>query len=343
MLQMIITVAIIAIVSTFGFLGIVNARARMRVQNSARMFAAYAEKVRADSIRRHAAVGNEASIQSNSEGGNTFTVRMDFDGSGNLQTRTFTLDQDVTFNNSPKTATFDWRGRITDSVVFQVFNSSVNFGLPVDISGSGDVTIGDQIFGDQAIPDIALADVSPDIATDPTPNPTPSPTASPIPDPTPTPVPTATPPGNGNGNGTPPDNSPHNSPTPTPTPLPSATPTPSINPSPSPSPSPLPPICSSALSASSVVLSQSISSQRTKTVQFSLTNASGSHSINVAAAGSGSPLTLSVSPTTMTGDGTATVTIGAKSGAGNRGSFTVNISASPTCGTTRQVSVTVNN
>jgi Tfp pilus assembly protein FimT len=343
MLQMIITVAIIAIVSTFGFLGIVNARARMRVQNSARMFAAYAEKVRADSIRRHAAVGNEASIQSNSEGGNTFTVRMDFDGSGNLQTRTFTLDQDVTFNNSPKTATFDWRGRITDSVVFQVFNSSVNFGLPVDISGSGDVTIGDQIFGDQAIPDVALAGVSPDIATDPTPYPTatPDPTPTPNPDPTPTPVPTATPPGNGNGNGngTPPDNSPHNSPTPTP--LPSATPTPSINPSPTPSPSPIPPICSSAIDRESLTLSQSLVS--TGAVRFTLTNATGTHTISATTAGNGNPLTLTVVPTSFVGNGTAVITVGAKSGAGNRGSFTVNISASPTCGTTRQVSVTVNN
>ena len=50
-MQMVITIAIIAIVSTFGVLGIKTARAEFRVQSSARLFASYIEKARADSVR----------------------------------------------------------------------------------------------------------------------------------------------------------------------------------------------------------------------------------------------------------------------------------------------------
>ena len=50
--QMIVTLAIIAIVSTVGVLGIKNARAEFRLQNNARLFATYIEKARLDAIRR---------------------------------------------------------------------------------------------------------------------------------------------------------------------------------------------------------------------------------------------------------------------------------------------------
>ncbi|HJU92264.1 MAG TPA: hypothetical protein VJ656_04935, partial [Pyrinomonadaceae bacterium] len=54
-LQTVVTIAIISIVSVFGVLGIRTARAEFRLQNSARLFASYVEKARADAIRRHAA------------------------------------------------------------------------------------------------------------------------------------------------------------------------------------------------------------------------------------------------------------------------------------------------
>ena len=52
MMQMVITISIIAIVSTVGVLGINTARAEFRLQSSARLFSTYVEKARADSIRR---------------------------------------------------------------------------------------------------------------------------------------------------------------------------------------------------------------------------------------------------------------------------------------------------
>src|ERR1043165_6515907 len=61
--QMVITLAIIAVVTTFGVLGIKSARAEYRQQTAARLFASYVEKARQDAIRRHAASGAESSIE----------------------------------------------------------------------------------------------------------------------------------------------------------------------------------------------------------------------------------------------------------------------------------------
>ena len=110
-LQMIVTIAIIAIVTTFGVLGITTARAEFRLQNSARLFASYVEKARADSVRRHASPGSEAYVETFGPGSTTYAVTMDF-GSGTVETRSFPLETGLSFETIAKRVTFDWRGRI---------------------------------------------------------------------------------------------------------------------------------------------------------------------------------------------------------------------------------------
>jgi hypothetical protein len=92
-----------------------------------------------------------------------------------------------------------------------------------------------------------------------------------------------------------------------------------------------------------LILSQTITAQRTGTVTYTIANGTGARSISAVIAGGGNNLTLSVSPTTINGSGSAVVTIKAKTGAGNRGTFLVKISSSPGCGNVQQVAVTVNN
>src|ERR1044071_9966656 len=76
--QMVITIAIIAIVSAAGVLGIKNARAEFKLQNAARVFATYVEKARADAIRRHGASGQESSIETFGPGSSNYAITMDF-------------------------------------------------------------------------------------------------------------------------------------------------------------------------------------------------------------------------------------------------------------------------
>jgi hypothetical protein len=345
-MQMVITLTIISIVSTVGVLGVKSSREHFKMQNSARLFASYCEKARADSVRRHAASGQEAAVEMFGIGTNTYNVTMDF-GSGTVETRTFQLDPGITFYTAAAKVTFDWRGRLaTEAVVFQVRSDYLQDQIPVDVSGSGDVTIWSQFFPDQSIPDVTVATVADDI-NHPTPYPSASasPTVSPSPDATPTPTPTATATptptpsnngngggnngnggsgnGNGNGNSTP-------TPTATPTPTPTATPTPI-------------PQCVMTLTPSSISVSQSVDALKTATTTIALTNATGIRTLSASQEGNGNSMVFGLSLTRLEGSGLSILSVTSKNGAGNRGVFIVDVTASPACGSGAHLTVSVNN
>ena len=345
-MQMVITLTIISIVSTVGVLGVKSSREHFKMQNSARLFASYCEKARADSVRRHAASGQEAAVEMFGIGTNTYNVTMDF-GSGTVETRTFQLDPGITFYTAAAKVTFDWRGRLaTEAVVFQVRSDYLQDQIPVDVSGSGDVTIWSQFFPDQSIPDVTVATVADDV-NHPTPYPSASasPTVSPSPDATPTPTPTATATptptpsnngngggnngnggsgnGNGNGNSTP-------TPTATPTPTPIATPTPI-------------PQCVMTLTPSSISVSQSVDALKTATTTIALTNATGIRTLSASQEGNGNSMVFGLSLTRLEGSGLSILSVTSKNGAGNRGVFIVDVTASPACGSGAHLTVSVNN
>ena len=344
-MQMVITVAIIAVVSVFGVLGITNARAEFRLQNSARLFASYVEKARTDAIRRHAPAGQESSVETFGPGTSNYAVTMDF-GSGALETRTFALEPGLSFSTAAKKVSFDWRGRIEEAWVFQVFSSYLQRGLPVDVSGSGDITVGEQHFPDQLIPPVEVTQVTGDVEADPTPTATPVVEATPPVDggggtdpvdPTPTPTPSPT--GNGNGNGADGNNGSGNDGT-TPTPSPQPTPSPSPNASPSPTPIPQ---CVSTISPSTLSLSQSDTTNQTGSATFTMTNATGVRTISATQLGNGNSLVLDLSLLRIDGSGSSVVSVTTKKGGGNRGVFVVEISGSPACGSAAQLTVSVSN
>ena len=344
-MQMIVTISIIAVVSVFGVLGITNARAEFRLQNSARLFATYVEKARVDAIRRHAPAGQESAIETFGPGTSNYTVTMDF-GNGFLETRTFQLETGLAFSTAAMRLTFDWRGRIAQAWVFQIFSSYLQRSMPVDVSGSGDITVGEQHFPDQLIPPVEVAQVTGDIDPDPDPSPSLSPTEEPTPpieetpvgdevDPTPTPTATPTPHGNGNGsdngnNGG--SNNGNGNPTPTPTPAP--TPTPGSTPIPQ---------CISTISPSTLSLSQSDLTKKSGTATFTMTNATGVRTIGATLAGNGNSLNMEVGLQRIDGSGSSVITISTKNGAGNRGVFIVEVAGSPSCGSAAQLTVSVSN
>jgi hypothetical protein len=344
-MQMVITVAIISIVSTVGVLGIKTARAEFKVRNSARVFASYLEKARADSVRRHADSTSEAWVQSTDAGSNTYSVTMDF-GDGTLTTRTFQLESGTSFNTIAKKVSFNWRGRIDSFWVFQIKSDYTGNSIPVDVSGSGDITVDEQHFPDESIPAVTLAAVTDDVDhSTPTPTPTssPSPTATPTPQdgaspsPTATPTPTATPSGNnGNGNGSGSSGSNNGNGNG------NATPTPTATPVASPSATPIPQ-CVAVMSPSSITLSQSIDALKTGTAVFTMTNATGVRTISAAQAGNGNSMVLGLSLVRIDGSGSSILTVTSKNGAGNRGVFQVNVTTSPACGSGAQLTVSVSN
>jgi hypothetical protein len=342
--QMMITLAVVAVVSTFGVLGIRTARAEFRLQSSARLFATYIEKARGDAIRRHAPTDEESSIETFAAGTTAYAVTMDF-GSGSLETRTFDLESGLSFGTAAKKVLFDWRGRIAEAWVFQIHSDYLGYSLPVDVSGSGDITVGEQHFPDQSIPDVEIGAVTGDVDSDPVP--TPSPAASPDPDatpvdtptPSPSPSPTANGNGNGNGNGGNNGNNGNGNASPTPTPTPAATP----SPDPSPTATPAIPPCVSSISPGTLSLSQSDVTKHTGTATFTMVNATGVRIISASLAGNGNSLVIGLSQQRITGSGSSVISITTKNGAGNRGVFIVQVSGDPACGSTQQLTVSVSN
>jgi hypothetical protein len=227
-------------------MGITSARQRIRLTNSSRLLASYAEKARVDSVRRHPTDPNlMAGIEVLNK--TTYRVKMDFDGDGTVETKDFTLDDGVIFATDPIALVFDWRGRLVD---LETTDIKVSIALQwgddeddqriVDITRSGDVTLDSDVYLDD-VPNVNTTtnlnpiDGGSTLGANNTPNPSPTPTPTPNDDNSPSPTPT--PDGTGDPTPTP---SPGGDPTPSPDPDPDPTPTGSPSPSPLPSPSATP-------------------------------------------------------------------------------------------------------
>jgi|SRR5215213_354065 len=143
MVELVIVLAIAGIISTIALLQIRSSRAALRVQNSVRQLASYMEKARVDAVRRH---GTSIVSFTNTR---TYSVNMDFNNSGTASTRTFTFQDDVRLASSElPNVTFNWRGRTLTSgsscVTTFAVSDTMDHGLSVDVSGSGDVTVENQ-------------------------------------------------------------------------------------------------------------------------------------------------------------------------------------------------------
>src|SRR2546423_314540 len=103
MLELLVVVALITIVSSMALVSFQKSNKNLRVAGATRTLSAYLEKARLDSLRRHGG----ASI--NIDSATSYTVNMDFDGSGATTSRTITLpaDTSLSYTLPPATVTTD--------------------------------------------------------------------------------------------------------------------------------------------------------------------------------------------------------------------------------------------
>ncbi|HEY2964401.1 MAG TPA: prepilin-type N-terminal cleavage/methylation domain-containing protein [Pyrinomonadaceae bacterium] len=306
--ELLLTMTVLTIVTTFGFIGITKARATVRLSGAAREYASYIEKARIFSIRSHADTAAERATVAINANKNSYDVTMDLDGDGGMDTRTINLPSGVSFETIESIA-FDWRGR-TWSTVSGVTtpNAQVSIRLQnsddsisVDVTGSGDVTIDSQVF-DDSVPNVSLH--VGDLASGATPVPTPASSSTPAPGASPSPIdgtlaeviPTPSPVIDLGGG----------LPTPTPSPTASSTPTPSPSPSATPrsTPTPTPATCNISTDKIAAILTQ----EGTTTIKVSH---DGTSSLSITGTSS-KPSDLQVTP-----GGSQTV------GAGSSVTFTV--------------------
>src|SRR5262249_41846918 len=107
-LQMVITLTVASIVSTFAVISFQNSKQSLRFQNSVRLLSGNLEKARLDSIRRH---GNPVNSSVVFTSPTTYDVTMDFAGTGTPTTRTVTFESGVQVFSTLPSVSFNWRGR----------------------------------------------------------------------------------------------------------------------------------------------------------------------------------------------------------------------------------------
>jgi prepilin-type N-terminal cleavage/methylation domain-containing protein len=244
-IELLITATILSIVTGLGVMGISRAKASIRLSGAAREYASHIEKARMFSIRNHADNASERAGVAINADKTSYDVTVDLDGDGNMDTRTITLPDGVSFETI-ETIAFDWRGRTWNTVDGTTTpNAQVSIRLKnsvesisIDVTGSGDVTIDSRVF-DDSVPNVNL-NVG-DLASGATPEPTPSAVATPTPDagatPDPGTSPTESPTPDNTGTVSEPTPTPAATPTATPSATPAATPaaTPRATPTPTPS------------------------------------------------------------------------------------------------------------
>jgi prepilin-type N-terminal cleavage/methylation domain-containing protein len=159
MLELLIVVAIIAIVSSLALLSFQNSNRDLKTSGAIRTLSVYLEKARLDSLRRHGG----ASININSA--TTYTVNMDFDGSGTTSSRTITLPANTTLtytlppatastdpSTTPTTISYDWRGRSTNAVSLILTDSTSGVARNVVVGSSGDISTDTSVTGPVSTP-----------------------------------------------------------------------------------------------------------------------------------------------------------------------------------------------
>ena len=336
-IELLITGAILVIVSAAGLLGITRARANVRLSSAAREYASYIEKARIYSIRSHADSDAErASITINDDKA-SYNVTLDIDGDGDLDTTTVTLPSGVTFDTI-ETIAFDWRGRTVSTVggitsTNAQVSITINNGsdtVSIDVTGSGDITVDSKVF-DDSVPNVNLT--VGDLASGATPVPTPSIVATPTPTEDPVPIPSVDPELNPSPSPVDPggDGDVIDVPTPTPSPVSTATPTPTPGATPNsvPTPTPVPAVCN----ISADMLTLSLLKDGTATVKVSH-DSQATLTVN---GSSSKPSDVQVTPASQTiaAGGTGTFTVKSKK---SLGIYTVTFSTS--CGS-KTVSVIV--
>ena len=187
-IELLITATLVTLVTGMGVMGVTRARAHVRLSGAAREYAAYIEKARMHSIRSHADDDSERAKVTINDDRASYNVTMDLDGDGDLDTRTITLPDGVTFNNV-ETIAFDWRGRTWNTNGgMTTSNAQVSITLmygansvSIDVTGSGDITVDSDVFED-SLPDVRLHVA--DLSSGPNPTQTPyTETATPTPTP----------------------------------------------------------------------------------------------------------------------------------------------------------------
>ena len=158
--ELLIVVAVIGIVSSFAVINFFTSTRNLKLAGATRNMATYLEKARIDSVRRHGG----ATVNLNSS--TSYTVNIDFNGTGTATAQTISLPDGVTLSykqppannnnnpdNQPTTIAYDWRGRAANTIVNTLTDSNANVGADTLVEGAaGDISVDTTVTGPVTVP-----------------------------------------------------------------------------------------------------------------------------------------------------------------------------------------------
>ena len=153
--ELLIVVALSSIIASFALISFLNANKGFKLAGATRTLSTYLEKARVDSVRRHGG----ASI--NVDSATSYTVNIDFAGTGVATARTVTLPAGTSLrytlppsttiidpSTTPITITYDWRGRTGTTVLLTVTDSRTGVGSStLSVGPVGDVSTDTTVTG----------------------------------------------------------------------------------------------------------------------------------------------------------------------------------------------------
>jgi len=154
-IQLVVAIAIAAVVTTFGIMAVTRAKRDMALSGEIRKFSSFLEKGRIEAVRRRTSV---TVVTINSASSYSVTLDSNYDGTvAATETRTMPLPDGVTFNTSnitfPATITYNLLGRssstnITGSTI--TMSNSNGTTTTVTMTGGGDLTLDSTVTGPAA-------------------------------------------------------------------------------------------------------------------------------------------------------------------------------------------------
>ena len=144
LVELLIVFLVIGIASSLTIVNYRTSKRSMSLTDATRMLAAYSDKARIDSIRRHG--GASLNINSSS----SYTVNIDANGFGTTTATTINLPPQITLSYrlppstasinpaaTPVTIAYDWRGRTANTVIVTVTDTSSDAPASTVVLGQG--------------------------------------------------------------------------------------------------------------------------------------------------------------------------------------------------------------
>jgi prepilin-type N-terminal cleavage/methylation domain-containing protein len=158
--ELLVVIVVIGVVSSFALASFLTAGKSVKLSGATRTLSTYLEKARVDSVRRHGG----ATVNLNSA--TSYTVNIDFGGTGVATARTITLPPGTSLqyslppaatsidpSSTPLTITYDWRGRAGTKVLITVTDSTTGVGSStVSVGSVGDVSTDTTVSGPVSTP-----------------------------------------------------------------------------------------------------------------------------------------------------------------------------------------------